>query len=297
MSTSTSAEKVTPAPAGERLPATRTRAVTSGTAGSSADRRVQPPSGPTPTTGRTVAFSRSRQSVRELVRFSEKVPAIPQLRRASIPRLTAVRAAATVKVSWPILFFKAYGRVCARHPQLRQVYVRWPWTRLYEHAVPVGRMTLSRPINGEDWLFLTKVSEPGEVPLTALDDDLRQMRFGSGAEVDLVSRQERFAKVPAFLKRLGFLSMLWSGRWRTMWLGTYGVTTVSKFGAVTLRPPVFNTTMLSFGPVSADGAVDIVLTYDHRVIDGALNAQAMAELEEELETHIADELEALQPAG
>lgn len=244
--------------------------------------------------GRTVRFSGARQNVRELLRFSEKVPAVPQLRRASIPRLAEIRFGATNKVSWPILFFKAYARVCAREPELRRVYVRWPWTRLYEHPVTVGRMTVSRDWDGEEVIFLTRVEDAESMSLAELDRDLHDLRFGSAADVPFVRRQSNLARVPMLLKYLGWKTMLWSGRWRTQWLGTFGVTTVSKFGAVTLRPPVFNTTMLSFGPVSRSGDVEIVLSYDHRVIDGAANARALKALEYELETAIADELDAMQ---
>lgn len=247
--------------------------------------------------GRTVRFSGSRQGVRELLRLSESVPAIPQLRRTRIPRLASIRFGAEAKIAWPILFFKAYARVCAATPELRRVYVRWPWTRLYEHPVSVGRMTVSRPWKGEEVIFLTKVEAPESISLADLDADLESLRFGGPEDNELLRRQASLHNIPVPLKYAGWKAMHWGGRLRTGLLGTFGVTTVSKFGAVTLRPPVFNTTMLSFGPVSREGDVDVVLSYDHRVIDGATNAQAMIDLERELEGAIADELEAMQLRG
>lgn len=85
--------------------------------------------------------------------------------------------------------------------------------------------------------------------------------------------------------------MNWAGEWRTRWLGTYTLTTVSKFGAVSMTPPVFSNSTMSFGPIDAEGNVDMVLAYDHRATDGAVIARALAELEHVLETDIADELE------
>ena len=248
-----------------------------------------------PAKGRSFRPGGARQSVIELLRFTEKVPAIPQLRRTRIPRLAAVRAAATEKVSWPMLFFAAYARVCARRPELRTVYVRWPYTRLYEHPHTVGRMTVARDIEGEEVVLLTLQEDAESKTLRELHEDLKTFALGDPADCVYVQRQARMNRMPWVVKFLGWKVLLWSGRLRTRALGTFGVTTVSKFGGVTLAPPTFATTMLSFGPVSPDGDVDVVLSYDHRVLDGADNARAMAELERELETGVADELEAMQP--
>ncbi len=50
------------------------------------------------------------------------------------------------------------------------------------------------------------------------------------------------------------------------------------------------TTTLNYSPFEMDGSIDVRLTYDHRVLDGAPVARAMAELENVLHEEIADEL-------
>ena len=248
-----------------------------------------------PTRGRSFRPSGARQSVIELLRFTEKVPAVPQLRRSRLPRLAAVRASASVRVGWPVLFLKAYANVCARRPELRRVYVRWPFARIYEHPHTVARMTVARDVEGAEVVLLTRNVRPEAATLAELQAEVMAFATDDPSENVPVKRQAMLNRVPWVGKYLGWKTLLWSGPWRTTWLGTFGVTTVSKFGGVTLAPPTFTTTMLSFGPVSQDGDVDVVLSYDHRVIDGADCARAMAELEEELETAVADELAAMQP--
>jgi hypothetical protein len=53
------------------------------------------------------------------------------------------------------------------------------------------------------------------------------------------------------------------------------------------------TTVLNYGTFEPDGSLDVRLTYDHRVFDGAIAARAIVELEEVLRGVILLELESL----
>jgi len=57
---------------------------------------------------------------------------------------------------------------------------------------------------------------------------------------------------------------------------------------------------LNYGVIGPDGAVDVRIVYDHRIIDGATVARALAQLEHELNTTIREELaaaSAVTPSG
>ena len=55
------------------------------------------------------------------------------------------------------------------------------------------------------------------------------------------------------------------------------------------------TTTLTYGVIGPDGSCDVRLVYDHRVLDGAVVARALARLEEELTGPVCDELRAMAP--
>lgn len=243
--------------------------------------------------GRTFPLPRSRRTTNDLLRFTRKVPAHAQLRRCRIPKVAAARSMCPTRIGWPMVFFKAYARITDRMPELRRIFVARPYPRIYEHPVSIGRMTVSREIGGDDWVVLTKVDDPATTPIDELQSDVMQMAYGDPSDIALLTRQQRLASIPWPLRRVAWETVEWSGPWRAKWLGTFGLTTVSKFGATALMPPVFAGTTLSFGPVEKDGSVDIVIAYDHRVIDGAVPAKALAALEEELETAVATELRGL----
>jgi pyruvate/2-oxoglutarate dehydrogenase complex dihydrolipoamide acyltransferase (E2) component len=56
------------------------------------------------------------------------------------------------------------------------------------------------------------------------------------------------------------------------------------------------TSTLNYGVIAPDGSVDVRLTYDHRVLDGATVARALADLERVLNCEILAELRYLRCA-
>jgi hypothetical protein len=53
------------------------------------------------------------------------------------------------------------------------------------------------------------------------------------------------------------------------------------------------TTLLNYGVIDSDGDVSVRIIYDHRVMDGATVARALARLEQILNTSILGEIESL----
>ena len=73
----------------------------------------------------------------------------------------------------------------------------------------------------------------------------------------------------------------------------FGVSVYSGLGAESLHPISPLTGTLNYGPIQPDGSVSVRLVYDHRVVDGANVARALAFMEEALNGEIASELEQL----
>jgi hypothetical protein len=244
--------------------------------------------------GRCFLLPRSRRLVTDALYFAQKIPAQPLTRYANVARLAALRTRAPVRIGWPVLFLKAYSLLSAETPVLRQTYMPWPLPYIYEHPVSGARLTIAREHEGEEWVFFLQIVEPERRSLVELSEIIRESREAPLATITKFRQQLVFSRVPRFLRRLAWWWTLnVSARRRIARFGTFGLTTVSAAGAISIKPPSIYTTMLTFGPVSDTGDVRLTIVYDHRVMDGMLIARCLSRLEELLNTAVADELETL----
>ena len=83
------------------------------------------------------------------------------------------------------------------------------------------------------------------------------------------------------------------GRQRGNYFGTFGVSVYSALNAESLHPLSPLTTLLNYGVISSDGVLDVRIIYDHRVMNGATVARALARLEEILNSAMLEEVRAL----
>jgi hypothetical protein len=106
------------------------------------------------------------------------------------------------------------------------------------------------------------------------------------------------ARLPGPVRRfLWWQSLEWSGPKRAKRLGTFGFSAYAGLGAASLHPLSPLTTTLNYGVIAADGGVDVRLVYDHRVLDGATVARALATLEQVLHEDVLTELQQLAATG
>ena len=231
-------------------------------------------------TGRRVALTPARRAVVELMRVSANVPLVTVERTMDVRALVAARAGVRPPPSWPALFLKAYAQVAARHPELRRSYMVWPWPHLYEASVSVASVAVEREIAGEPCVVFAFVTGPDTQSLAQLHANLADAKRLPVEGMRHAARMLRTARLPWPLRgwafRWGFHR---SGHSRAKNFGTFGLTVVAGLGATLERLVTPLTTTLSYGPVGADGRVSVRLTFDHRALDGAPAARALAELE------------------
>jgi hypothetical protein len=244
---------------------------------------------------RTVSLSPARRLVCDVMHFSKKVPLVVIERRMQLAELTRARAAVVGRPSWFAIFAKAYGIIAARRPELRRSYMSLPWPRLFEHARNVAVMPIERRMGDEDVVLYVPLADPEKQPIAELNAWIRRHKDEPLENISFFRTQIWTSRLPQPLRRLlwwlGF--NLW-GRVRAYFYGTFGVTSIGAFGAtaVTVLSPL--TTTVTYGPFDADGGVNVRLCFDHRVMDGAIPARALAELEQVLNGEILTELRAMR---
>jgi hypothetical protein len=87
------------------------------------------------------------------------------------------------------------------------------------------------------------------------------------------------------------------GRQRPNYHGTFAVSVYSGLGAESLHPLSPLTATLNYGVIGSNGAVDVRIIYDHRVLDGATAARGLVRMEELLMTALLDELLAMSASA
>lgn len=241
---------------------------------------------------RWLAIPRSRRLVIDLLRLSKQVPTTPHDRIVDLSAIIAAREQAAERISWPILFAKAFAIVAAKYSPLRQIYMPWPWPHLYQHPTSAATIVTHRDVDGEPWIFWSRLRSPERTSLVPLQRYLDRCQT-EPVQV-LFKRQWLLSAFPTWFRRIAWwLTLNGSGQTRVQRVGTFFLTTLGSRGAEISHPPGFLTSGLTFGPIDAQGRSRVTLAYDHRLLDGRMVADILADLEATLNGAIAQELAAL----
>jgi hypothetical protein len=239
--------------------------------------------------GRYLPLSPPRRWVGDLLAVTRGVPLVPFERRMNLAEV--VEARQDSGVSWPALFVKAFALVAHGRPELRRSHQVLPWPRLYEHPVSVAIVAVEREWQGENAVFFGPVCEPENKSLREIDGEIRRLKAGPLEKVRHFRRLLRVTRLPRPLRRL-----IWwygcnvFGSVRARYFGTFGLSVTASSGAAALSLVSPTTTTLHYGLIEANGDIDVRATFDHRVLDGAPIARALADLEEVLNGAMVKEL-------
>jgi pyruvate/2-oxoglutarate dehydrogenase complex dihydrolipoamide acyltransferase (E2) component len=100
----------------------------------------------------------------------------------------------------------------------------------------------------------------------------------------------RGGRLPLPIRR----SLMWLafniGSQRGTYVGTFAIAELASLGADSPTPLSIWTAALTYGLLDSEGSIDVRLTVDHRVLDGAISARVLARLEDTLNGPIAQEL-------
>jgi hypothetical protein len=245
--------------------------------------------------GRWIPLSLPRRFISDLVYFSKLAPLTTMQRTMQLSAVVEARQRIQPRPGWCALFTKAYSFVAVQRPPLRQAYMPWPWPHFYEHPISIASVAVERRYGEEDAVFFTHLRNPHEQTLPAIETHLARCKTDSIESIALFRRILQTSRLPQPLRRLVWRFGLYtSGRRRAGHIGTFGVSVTAGLGAANLDLLTPLTTALNYGVVSADGLMDVRLTYDHRVLDGGTAARALADVEDVMNGAILAELNDLR---
>jgi hypothetical protein len=243
--------------------------------------------------GKSLGLSAPRRLVCDLMHFSVFIPRVAVQRRMNLSPLRNVRQIMTQRPSWMAIFLKGYGLLAEETPELRRAYVKLPWPHIYEYPVSIASVAHEREVNGERAVLLSRIKAPEHRSLQELAGLLHDARTLPVRDIKDFRRALALARFPTSIRRL----VMWLGlnvaRQRANYFGTFQLSVYSGLGAESFNPLTPLSTFLNYGEIDESGGVNVRINYDHRVMDGADVARALAKLEGILNGTIVEELERL----
>lgn len=245
--------------------------------------------------GSRIKLSNGRRLVDDVIRVARCQPMAAFAREMDLSPLCELRRQIRPRLSWNVIMMKAYAQVACQVPALRQVYVRWPWPHLYQAEDNVAMLTMAREEQGETRLFFARFQRPEQLWLPQLQEQLDQFQTAEIGSIKQFRHQQRFAALPTPLRRFAWWLMndVWPAK-RASHVGTFGMS-ISGFqgtyaSSAHLGP---NATILGVDPTPRLGIARVVLTFDHRILDGKPVIDILKQLQAQLNGPILREMERL----
>ena len=246
-----------------------------------------------PGAGRRIRLSVARRMVADYMWASSGIARVGVTRPVELGDVIAARRGMQNPPSWTAIFAKAFAMVAAEVPELRRVYMKWPWPHLYEYAESTVSIMQERRIMGDTGLLPMRFRRPDTLPIGAFDDMIRGAAETPIEASKFYRNLVAVTRWPVFIRRPIWALCLSIPRLRRHTLGTYAVSSVARWQAELGRTRSPIPCLLSYGPADAAGQVPVLLNFDHRIFDGALAARVLTRLDEVLNSSILDELRAL----
>jgi len=245
------------------------------------------------TPGSRRAFPAHRETVLDILRQSQRIPSFPVLRKMNLAKVDAARTVSDVRIGWTALFGRAYALVCNELPELRDIYVAYPMRHLYRHPYSVCSLSIHRKDDqGQDRLIWGRWVSAETMTLLEIQKQLDD--FCTAPLQEVYRDGLRMERMPSLLRRFAWwYCMNCCGRKRAKLIGTFSISSLGGQAALNLHHPLITASSLAFGPIDAQGQMEVVLIADHRSIDGVLAATALRMLESKISGEVLRELQAL----
>jgi pyruvate/2-oxoglutarate dehydrogenase complex dihydrolipoamide acyltransferase (E2) component len=192
---------------------------------------------------------------------------------------------------------RAVGQVLAAHPDANRAYRGGPFPRLATHQHVDAKLTLDKPGTGERNVLSVVLPAVDSATLDDIQDTVNRLRADAPADIPELRGALALQRLPMPLGWLAF-RLATRLRHRHRRLGTVAVTSLGHRPVIRFFSNGGTAITVGIGrirdlPVVRDGAVVVApslplsLTFDHRVLDGALAADVLTDLKRTLETYDA----------
>jgi len=229
----------------------------------------------------------------DLLERARRMPVVAAQRTMRLERLAAARQAARDRgrIGWAAIFARGYALMAAERPVLRRCYLSFPWQRFYDHPESVATIVVDRDWQGERAPLFCTLRHPERRSLQEIEERIARAKTGPLEATGSYRLMLRVARFPGPLRRvLWWFAAEACGRLRARRIGTFALSSIAATGSelIWILSPASVT--LSYGAIGPDGRMEVRLYFDHRVFDGALAGELLAELERVLNGAVADEL-------
>lgn len=245
--------------------------------------------------GTSYPLSPFRRLVVDLMHFSQHVPSVSIERRMQLAPLVAARLACSTRPGWTVLFAKAYALVARDLPVLRRAYMPLPRPRFYQNPYSTVALNIERQCGDEPVVLQCLIKRPDKRSLGELDAIVRHNQTTPLEELRWHRRARTMGRLPWPIRRLVWwftLNVL--GRERVHNFGTFSVSSIAPLGAGILHVVPVLPVSLHYSLFDGAGNLDVRMTFDHRVLDGATAARALVRLDQALHGEILKELNELR---
>jgi hypothetical protein len=234
----------------------------------------------------------------DIIHFGKKSHIMGCAWRINLAPLVAARAAQQQPaIGWTAMWMKALALVSQRRPELRTLYLPFPWARLYLRPETVCTIVIERTWQGVSALFFEQFPAPEKRSLRELDNALRQLKQAPVESVGSFRRLIRISRLPVILRRLVWsFGLNWSGPLRAKHIGICALNPFPAGGSITqsAMPAAF---MLYYGLIEPNGDAEIQTFYDHRIMDGVELYRIVRDLEATMNRDIVAELQGTSAAS
>ncbi len=112
--------------------------------------------------GKWIRFPTERRIVLDILAAARTVPAFPVDRWFHLERVRDARQRSMHRISWTSIFLRGWGLTCQQVPDLRRIYLSFPWSHFYEHPQSVASVSVHRrePNASSDQLIFSRVMCP-----------------------------------------------------------------------------------------------------------------------------------------
>jgi hypothetical protein len=241
--------------------------------------------------GRSLPVSPFRRIVTDLMEFSRQVPSVTAERPMDLSPLVAARNALAPRPGWCVLFSKAFAMLGRDYPALRRSYLKFPWPRLYEHPHSIVALNVERELNGEPIVLYCLIRGPENRTVAEMDAIVRHHKEEPLDKLRSYQRSLAVARIPWPLRHWfwwGSLNLF--GRRRSHNFGTFSISSIAAQGAGLLHLIPLLTSTLHYGMFDAQNWLEMRLSWDHRVMDGATVGRVLTDLESLLNREMVREL-------